>query len=231
MRVKLTKEQKIKVLNSHDISLIMQQVLLRENKIGRSKEHFWVVCLSNSNRVLLIELISLGNAKKSIVDPTEIFSFALQKRAVKVIMVHNHPGGSLTPSLEDQDITDRMYQVGLFLDLPVLDHLIITETEYYSFVDTGLLLKLSRSKKYVLKFKQEEERLKKLGEQRGLKIGVEMGRKEGVEIGEKIGEERGMQKGELIGRMKMAMVMKQDGKTVEEIMRYTMLSKEQIEKL
>ena len=180
MRVKLTSEQKIQVLNSRDIALIMQQVLLRENKIGRSKEHFWVVCLSNSNRILLIELISLGNAKKSIVDPTEIFSFALQKRAVKLIMVHNHPGGSLTPSPEDQDITDRMYQVGLFLDLPVLDHLIITETEYYSFVDTGLLLKLSRSKKYVLKFKQEEERLKNLG----LKQGVEMGRKEGEKKGE-----------------------------------------------
>ncbi len=227
MRVKLTSEQKIQVLNSRDIALIMQQVLLRENKIGRSKEHFWVVCLSNSNRILLIELISLGNAKKSIVDPTEIFSFALQKRAVKLLMVHNHPGGNLTPSPEDEDITDRMYQVGLFLDLPVLDHLIITETEYYSFVDTGLLLKLSRSKKYVLKYKQEEERLKNLGEKKGLKIGVEIGRKEGVEIGEKMGREEG----EVIGRMKMAMVMKQDGKTVEEIMRYTKLSKEQIEKL
>ena len=129
MRVKLTKEQKIQVLNSRDIALIMQQILLRENKIGRSKEHFWVVCLSNSNRILLIELISLGNGKKTIVDPTEIFSFALQKRAVKLIMVHNHPSGELQPSLEDQDITDRMYQVGLFLDLPVIDHLIISETE------------------------------------------------------------------------------------------------------
>ncbi len=103
------------MLNSRDIFLIMQHILLRENKIGRSKEHFWVVCLSNSNRVLLIELISLGNAKKSIVDPTEIFSFALQKRAVKVIMVHNHPAGELQPSTDDEDITDRMYQVGLFL--------------------------------------------------------------------------------------------------------------------
>ncbi len=227
MRVKLTKEQKIQVLNSRDIALIMQQVLLRENKIGRSKEHFWVVCLSNSNRILLIELISLGNAKKSIVDPTEIFSFALQKRAVKLLMVHNHPGGNLTPSLEDQDITDRMYQVGLFLDLPVLDHLIITETEYYSFVDTGLLLKLSRSKKYVLKFKQEEERLKKLGEQRGLKIGVEIGRKEG----EKIGEERGLKNGELIGRMKMAMGMKKIGIDAKVIAKLSGLTEEQIEKL
>jgi hypothetical protein len=61
----------------------MQQILLRENKIDRSKEHFWVACLSNNNRILLIELVSLGTMKASLVDPTEVFSFALQKRAVQ----------------------------------------------------------------------------------------------------------------------------------------------------
>ena len=207
MRVKLTSEQKIQVLNSRDIALIMQQVLLRENKIGRSKEHFWVVCLSNSNRILLIELISLGNVKKSIVDPTEIFSFALQKRAVKLIMVHNHPSGELQPSKEDEDITDRMYQVGLFLDLPVIDHLIISETSYYSFVDTGLLLKLSKSKKYVLKFKKEEERLKNLGKKEGKKEGVK------------------------IGKMIMAKGMKKKGIDVKLIAELSGLTEEQIEKL
>ena len=137
----------------------MQDILLRENKIGRSKEHIWVVCLSNSNRILLIELISLGTSKRSVIDPTEVFSFALQKRAVKVIMVHNHPSGMFMPSLEDRDITDRMFQVGLFLDVPLIDHLIISEKEYYSFVDSGLLAKIARSRKYVLKYKQEEERI------------------------------------------------------------------------
>ncbi len=203
MRVKLTSEQKIQVLNSRDIFLIMQQILLRENKIGRSKEHFWVVCLSNSNRILLIELISLGNAKKSIVDPTEIFSFALQKRAVKVIIIHNHPSGELHPSTDDEDITDRMYQVGLFLDVPVTDHLIISDTDYYSFVDTGLLLKLSKSKKYVLKYKKEEERIKKIG------------RKEG----------------EKIKAIEMAKGMKQEGVDVKIIAKLSGLTEEQIEKL
>ncbi len=211
MKVKLTSAQRIHVLNSVDVYNVMQQVLLRENKIDRSKEHFWVVCLSQSNKILLIELVSLGTMKKGLVDPTEVFSFALQKRAVQLIMVHNHPGGSLQPSDDDKDITDRMYQVGLFLDLPVIDHLIITETGYYSFVDTGLLLKLSKSKKYVLKYKKEEERIKKIG------------RKEGVKIGKKMGH--------LEKAIHMAKIMKKDGKTVEEIMRYTKLSKEQIEKL
>ncbi|MEK6699948.1 MAG: JAB domain-containing protein [Nitrospirota bacterium] len=182
MRVKLTREQRIQVLNSQDIYKIMQQILLRENKIGRSKEHFWVVCLSNSNRILLIEMATLGTMKKSVIDPTEVFSFALQKRASKVIMVHNHPGGKMEPSLEDKDITDRMYQAGLFLELPVIDHLIIDEEGYYSFTDSGLLKKISLSQKYVLPYKQEEERIQKRGEK---KKTVEMARamkKKGMDL-------------------------------------------------
>ena len=211
MRVRLTKEQMIRVLNSVDVYDVMQRILLRENKIDRSKEHFWVVCLSGSNRILLIELVSLGTMKGTLVDPTEVFSFALQKRASKLIMVHNHPGGTLSPSFEDKDITDRMYQVGQFLDLPVIDHLIITETEFYSFVESGLLFKLSRSKRYVLKYKKEIERIKKIGRKEG--------RKEGVKIG-------ATQKA-----IQMAKIMKKDGRKIEEIMRYTRLSQMQIEKL
>jgi DNA repair protein RadC len=153
--------------------------------------------------------------KGTLVDPTEVFSFALQKRASKLIMVHNHPGGTLSPSFEDKDITDRMYQVGQFLDLPVIDHLIITETEFYSFVESGLLFKLSRSKRYVLKYKKEIERI--------TKIGVKIGRKEGREEGVKIGATQ--------KAIQMAKIMKKDGRKIEEIMRYTRLSKMQIEKL
>lgn len=102
--------------------------------------------------------------KQSVIDPTEVFSFALQKRASRVIMVHNHPSGNLNPSIEDKDITDRMYQAGLFLDLPVIDHLIIDEEKYYSFSESGLLAKISLSKRYVLPYKEEEERQRKIGE-------------------------------------------------------------------
>lgn len=171
MKVTLTREQRIHILNSTDVYKVMQDILLRENKIGRSKEHCWVVCLSNSHRILLIELISLGTSKRMVIDPTEVFSFALQKRAAKVIMVHNHPSGLLAPSQNDQDVTDRMYQAGLFLDVPLIDHLIISEKTYYSFVDSGLFYKIARSRKYVLKYKKEEERLKKLGRKEGEKIG------------------------------------------------------------
>jgi DNA repair protein RadC len=211
MRVKLTKAQRIRVLNSVDVYGVMQRILLRENKIDRSKEHFWVVCLSQSNKILLIELVSLGTMKKSLVDPTEVFSFALQKRATRLIMVHNHPGGSLQPSPDDTDITDRMYQVGLFLDLPVIDHLIITERKFYSFKDSGLLAELAKSEKYVLKYKKEEERLKKEGQKKGVKIGKKLGHLEKA--------------------IEMAKAMKKRGYDMKEIADVSKLSIKQIEKL
>jgi DNA repair protein RadC len=207
MRVKLTKAQRIRVLNSVDVYGVMQRILLRENKIDRSKEHFWVVCLSQTNKILLIELISLGTMKRSLVDPTEVFSFALQKRATRLIMVHNHPGGALEPSPGDTDITDRMYQVGLFLDLPVIDHLIITERKFYSFKDSGLLAELAKSEKYVLKYKKEEQRIRKEGEKAGLK------------------------KGELKKAVEMAKAMKKKGYEVKEIADVSKLSIKQIEKM
>lgn len=98
MNVKLSTEQKIKVLNCEDLVRIMQQILMRENKIGRNKEHFWIVCLANNNRILMIELISLGTVNSTLVEPMEVFSFALQKRAVQIILVHNHPSGETEPS-------------------------------------------------------------------------------------------------------------------------------------
>jgi DNA repair protein RadC len=127
MKVKLTLKQKIKILNSDDVYSIMQQVLLRENKIDRNKEHFWIIGMAQSNKILYIELISMGTVTSTLVEPMEVFSIALQKRTVKIILVHNHPSGELMPSEADKDVTDRLLQVGLFLNVPILDHLIITE--------------------------------------------------------------------------------------------------------
>lgn len=157
MNVRLTPEQKIKVLNTEDLAHIMQQVLKRENKIDRNKEHLWVVCLANNNRILLVELVSLGTVNSTLAEPMEIFSFALQKQAVKIILVHNHPSGELTPSLEDRDITDRMAAIGDFVRTPLIDHIIITETSYYSFADSGLLDKLRRDSSFDLTFAKQEE--------------------------------------------------------------------------
>ena len=160
MDIELTQEERIKILNSDDIYAIMQKILLRESKIDQNREHFWVIGLENNNRILFIELISLGTVNKTLAEPMEVYSLALQKRAVKIILCHNHPSGELTPSDADKDITDKLIQVGLIVNTPVTDHLIITLNSYLSFKNIGLLEELEQSTKYVPKY-ELERRIKK----------------------------------------------------------------------
>lgn len=145
MNVRLSKEQKIKVLNSTDIYAIMQQVLLRENKIRRNQEHFWVVGLDNAHKVLFIELIGLGAVNRVNADPPDVFRMAIYKLAVKMILAHNHPSGSLEISQGDNEFTDRMLKVGRLINIEIVDHLIITEENYASLADMGVLDKLKKS--------------------------------------------------------------------------------------
>jgi len=150
MNVRLTEERKIKILNSEDIYKIMQQILLRENKVRRNQEHFWVVGLDNKNKVLFIELVSLGSVNSVQVNPPEVFRMAIYKLAVSMILVHNHTSGDTEPSNADRDLTDRMMKTGKLINIEVIDHLIISEEDYLSFVDTGILAELKRSGNYEL---------------------------------------------------------------------------------
>lgn len=149
MDINLTPAEKIKVLNSDDLYQVMQRILLRENKIDQNREHFWIVGLESNHRILFIELISLGTVNRTIVEPMEVFSLALQKRAVNIILCHNHPSGELLPSAKDKDVTDRLIQAGRIVNMPVLDHLIISERSYLSFEDNEVMKELRQSIKYV----------------------------------------------------------------------------------
>lgn len=172
MDVQLTEAERIKILNSDDLYEIMQRILLREDKIDRNREHFWVVGLENNNRILFIELISLGTVNRTIAEPMEVFSFALQKRAVRIILVHNHPSGDLIPSDKDKDITDRLIQVGIIVNTEVADHLIISERSYLSFTDIGLLAELKKSTRWVPEFE-----IKKLIKKRATEVATEIANK------------------------------------------------------
>lgn len=148
MNVRLTEEQKIRILNSEDIFKVMQQILLRENKIRRNQEHFWVVGLDNKNKILFIELISLGAVNSVQVSPPEVFRMAIYKMAVRMILIHNHPSGSTEPSNADKDLTDRMIKTGHLINIEVVDHLIISEKNYLSFVDEGIFDDLKKTGRY-----------------------------------------------------------------------------------
>jgi len=177
MQIKLKGNQKIRVHNAQDIYNVMREILLLEEENDRKKEHFWTISLDYGQTILNIELVSLGTATATLVEPMEVYSIPLQKKASKLILVHNHPSGNIVPSFQDEELTDQLIQVGLIMNVPIVDHLIITENSYYSFSDSGLLAKLSKSTKYVPAFilKQQYE---KAGKEKGKQEGVKENQKE-----------------------------------------------------
>jgi DNA repair protein RadC len=160
MNAPLSPQEKIQLLNTEDLYGVMQQMLLREEQIRtqlvfsepKAQEHFWVVGLSDQYNILFIELIYSGDLAAKAIEPMEVFSLALQKRAAHLVLYHNYPDGQLMPSEADKDITDRLIQVGLIVNTPILDHQIISTQDYLSFQDIGLMVVLQKSLKYVPSF-------------------------------------------------------------------------------
>ena len=101
-------------------------------------EEFWVLYLNNSNKVIYKSQLSKGGITGTVVDVRLIFKTAFEQNAVSLILTHNHPSGRLEASEADKEITKKLKLAGEQLDVRVLDHIIITETGYYSFQDEGI---------------------------------------------------------------------------------------------
>lgn len=157
MDIRIPKGQQKQLRTYSDLYPIMQEVLLRQNKMRRSIEYLWVVSLNAKNWITNIELINIGSPNRVRTEPPEIFRVPIYKAAVNIILVHNHPSGSLTPSPADKDFTDKMMKVGKLLNIAVVDHQIITETDFYSFANTGLMKDLAKSGLYEITQKESEE--------------------------------------------------------------------------
>lgn len=113
---------------------------LLQPKMGElPHEEFWIVYLNNSNKVLFVGQQSKGGITGTLVDVRLVLKRALELGAVALILAHNHPSGTLRPSEADKQITKKMKAASEALDIKVLDHLIITQKEYFSFADEGLL--------------------------------------------------------------------------------------------
>jgi DNA repair protein RadC len=121
-----------KITTSKDVFVMMKPFF--EDK---TSEEFWVVYLNNSNRILAKELCSKGGITSTIVDVRLLYKRALELSAVGIVVCHNHPSGSAKPSISDKELTDKIKQAGMSLDIQLLDHLIITEKSYFSFADQG----------------------------------------------------------------------------------------------
>ncbi|MBI2270485.1 MAG: DNA repair protein RadC [Bacteroidetes bacterium] len=102
-------------------------------------EEFWVLLLSRSGNIIKKEMISRGGVSGTVVDSKIIFKSAVENLACSVILCHNHPSGNTKPSEQDIQITKKLKEAGRLLEIPVLDHVIVSETGYYSFADEGMM--------------------------------------------------------------------------------------------
>ena len=123
-----------KITSSKSVFEIMQPL------IGElSHEEFWVLYLNNSNKVIYKSQLSKGGITGTVVDVRLAFRTALEFNATAMILIHNHPSGTLIASEADKQITKKMRLAGDNLDIKILDHLIVTEHGYFSFADEGIL--------------------------------------------------------------------------------------------
>jgi DNA repair protein RadC len=128
--------------------------VLEKDKIGGSKdafqilqlkledlphEEFWIVLLNRANKVIDTKLVGRGGVSSTVVDSKVIFSFALESLASGIILAHNHPSGNLKPSNSDIRLTKKLVDAGEIMEVPILDHIIVGDNDYFSFADEGLI--------------------------------------------------------------------------------------------
>ena len=103
------------------------------------KEQFVVVLLNSKNKVIGTEVVSEGSLSNSIVHPREVFVPALLQHAAAIMVAHNHPSGEPSPSLDDRELTSILVRSGKVLGIPLVDHIIIGDGNYYSFLENEAL--------------------------------------------------------------------------------------------
>ncbi len=124
-----------KKITSSDIAFEIMQPIIGD----LNHEEFWILYLNNSNRVLQKLQLSKGGITGTLVDVRIAFKNALENGATSIILAHNHPSGTLKPSQADIKLTKKLKIAGESLDIKVLDHLIITQNNYFSFANEGIL--------------------------------------------------------------------------------------------
>ncbi|MBK7680649.1 MAG: DNA repair protein RadC [Chitinophagaceae bacterium] len=126
--------EKLAVSSSDDIAHFLQAKLK-----DYRHEVFAVLFLNRANKINHFEIISEGGITGTVADPRVILRKALEEDAVNIILCHNHPSGSLKPSRADEQLTAKIKEAARYLDITVLDHIIVSEDGYYSFADEGLI--------------------------------------------------------------------------------------------
>lgn len=106
---------------------------------GARKEHFVILCLNARRQLVHQETVSIGTLSASLVHPREVFSPAIAHGAASIVAAHNHPSGDPNPSAEDREVTRRLARAGELLGIPLADHVVLSDSSFFSFREHGLL--------------------------------------------------------------------------------------------
>ncbi len=134
---KKVSKDKVKLTESKDIYNYMKYLL--ENK---DQEYFYCIYVNTKKEVIERKLLFMGTINRSMVHPREIFKYAYLNSASGIICVHNHPSGDVTPSKADIMLTRDLDEIGTTTGIPIVDHVIIGDNKYYSFIDDGKIINL-----------------------------------------------------------------------------------------
>jgi DNA repair protein RadC len=113
--------------------------LLKEKIINFHKEYFMVVSLDNRNKIISVDVVSIGTLNSSLIHPRETFEVAIKNHAAGIIICHNHPSGELKPSEDDLFVTQNLIKAGKLLGIEITDHLIVSKDGYYSFKEKKMI--------------------------------------------------------------------------------------------
>lgn len=113
--------------------------MIREQLEGLDREQFMIACLNTKNEPTNISVVSVGTLNKAIVHPREVFKTAILSNAASIMAFHNHPSGETTPSQQDIQLTNRLYEAGELIGIKLLDHLIIGDGTFTSLKEKGYL--------------------------------------------------------------------------------------------
>ena len=125
---------RLKVVNAEIAFNYFSRVISLEKQ-----ENFLVIFLDNQKKLIKYKVMFIGTINESIVHPREIFKEAFLESASAIILMHNHPSGGTYPSRSDDEVTRRLAQIGELMGIKVLDHIIVSRQEYYSYVENGRL--------------------------------------------------------------------------------------------
>ena len=113
--------------------------MIKEQLEGLDREQFIIACLNTKNEPTNISVVSVGSLNKAIIHPREVFKTAILSNAASIMAFHNHPSGETTPSQQDIQLTNRLYEAGELLGIKLLDHLIIGDGTFTSLKEKGYL--------------------------------------------------------------------------------------------